>query len=111
MKRGPARARCALSFAIIVASATGALTLAGAQTSQPPAVPRPDMPSPQTRPTMPVPPASPRGDESLSQSPGVIRPPAVGDGGVMTPPNTDKTPMPVIPPPGTPGGNPNVRPQ
>src|SRR5690348_17731307 len=40
------------------------------------------------------------GDESLSQSPspGVIRPPSVGDGGVITPPNTDKTPMPVIPP-------------
>ena len=100
-------ARCALSFAVI-ACAIGAASVAQAQTSQR-AAPRPDMTPPQERPT--IPPASPRGDESLSQSPGVIRPPPVGDRGVMAPPNTDKTPMPVIPPPGTPGGNPNVKPQ
>jgi len=43
---------------------------------------------------------------------GVIHPPATGDKGVVTPPDTSQSmPMPVIPPPGTPGGNPSVQPK
>ena len=112
MKTASRTARRALSFAVI-ACALGATSVAQAQMSSPPAAPqtRPDMTPPQSRPDAARPPAGRRGDESLSQSPGVIRPPPVGDRGVMTPPNTDKTPMPVIPPPGTPGGNPDVKPQ
>jgi hypothetical protein len=47
--------------------------------------------------------------DKLDQSNGVICPPDV-DPGMKTPaPNTGK--MPVIPPPGAPGGNPNVQPK
>ena len=45
-------------------------------------------------------------------SSGVIRPPVTGDKGVVTPPEKSKAmPMPVIPPPGSPGGDPNVQPK
>ena len=46
-------------------------------------------------------------------SKGVIRPPVTGDqGGVITPPDSSKAmPMPVIPPPGSPGGDQNVQPK
>jgi hypothetical protein len=51
--------------------------------------------------------------EKLERSEGVITPPASGtDPGTGQPtPDTGETKMPVIPPPGTPGGDPNVRPQ
>ncbi len=45
-------------------------------------------------------------------SSGVIRPPVTGDKGVVTPPDKGKAmPMPVIPPPGSPGGDQNVQPK
>ena len=48
----------------------------------------------------------------LSQSGGVIHPPASGDRGMVTsPPNRGAGRTPVIPPPGTPGGNPMVQPK
>lgn len=48
--------------------------------------------------------------DKLAQSGGVICPPATGDPDVKAPPpNAGK--MPVIPPPGSPGGNPNVQPK
>jgi hypothetical protein len=47
----------------------------------------------------------------LSRSSGVIHPPPSGDHGVVQPPMQDQSRMPVIPPPGTPGGNPLVRPK
>jgi hypothetical protein len=48
----------------------------------------------------------------LSQSGGVIHPPANPDPG-LTKPALDLGPhsMPVIPPPGTPGGNPDIKPK
>ena len=51
--------------------------------------------------------------EELERSEGVIVPadPGVDPGMVQPAPDTRGTTMPVIPPPGTPGGNPNVRPQ
>jgi hypothetical protein len=45
----------------------------------------------------------------LSQSGGVICPPDVDQGMKAPTPNTGK--MPVIPPPGSPGGNPNIQPK
>lgn len=43
---------------------------------------------------------------------GVIKPPVTGDRGVVKPPDTTQSmPMPVIPPPGTPGNNQNVQPK
>ena len=51
--------------------------------------------------------------EELSRSQGVITPPDPGvDPGMMRPaPETAGPTMPVIPPPGSPGGDPNIRPQ
>ena len=45
------------------------------------------------------------------QSNGVITPPQTGDRSVLPPPDMGTASTPVIPPPGTPGGDPNVKPQ
>jgi len=47
--------------------------------------------------------------EKLGQSNGVICPPEVDPG--MNAPTPEGGKMPVIPPPGSPGGNPNVQPK
>lgn len=47
----------------------------------------------------------------LSRSQGVVRPPATGDQGVVSPPSAGSQSTPVIPPPGTPGGNQGVQPK
>lgn len=50
--------------------------------------------------------------DTLSRSQGVVTPPANIDPGIHAPapePNPQTTP--VIPPPGTPGGNPNIQPK
>ena len=47
----------------------------------------------------------------LNRSGGVIRPPPTHDRGVVPPPNQGVSRTPIIPPPGTPGGNPNVQPK
>jgi hypothetical protein len=49
--------------------------------------------------------------QSLSQSHGVIEPPSTGDKSVVSPLNAGKQSMPVIAPPGAPGGNENVQPK
>jgi hypothetical protein len=50
--------------------------------------------------------------EQLSRSGGVIRPPPHADPKIEAPaPNPGTPRMPVIPPPGTPGGDPNVKPK
>ena len=69
--------------------------------------------SPRTgQPTTPaVPPASGTLSSDLNRSGGVITPPAGIDPEIkQTPPPTGAT-MPIIPPPGTPGGNPAVKPK
>ncbi|HEX4041897.1 MAG TPA: hypothetical protein VHY10_09375 [Xanthobacteraceae bacterium] len=48
--------------------------------------------------------------DKLAQSGGVICPPRVGDPDIKAPTPNGGT-MPVIPPPGSPGGNPNVQPK
>lgn len=58
-----------------------------------------------------APPASGSLSSDLSRSGGVITPPTGVDPEIkQTPPPTGST-MPVIPPPGTPGGNPAVKPK
>ena len=47
----------------------------------------------------------------LSHSQGVLHPPPTGDKNTVTPPATGMGRTPVIPPPGTPGGNPQVQPK
>ena len=58
---------------------------------------------------------SPRGSDNLSEkldkSGGVIPPPAEVDPGMEVKPPRDEGSMPVIPPPGSPQGNPNLKPK
>ena len=50
--------------------------------------------------------------EQLSRSGGVIHPPTAIDRPIEAPtPNPGARSMPVIPPPGTPGGNPDIKPK
>ena len=49
--------------------------------------------------------------ERLKQSEGVIKPPENIDPGLQKKPPDDSGKMPVIPPPGSPGGDPNVKPK
>jgi hypothetical protein len=50
--------------------------------------------------------------DRLSRSGGVIKPPAEGDRAIQAPtPDPGAQSMPVIPPPGTPGGNLDVKPK
>ena len=51
------------------------------------------------------------GAEPACQSNGVIKPPQTGDRSVLAPPDQGTASMPVIPPPGTPGGDPTVKPK
>jgi hypothetical protein len=109
-------------IALIVLLAAVPLGGAGAQLRPDPAQ-RPE-PAPQTVPgnPNPTPPekvapedsggsGAPLG-ERLSRSQGTIKPPANVDPGMATPaPDPGPRSMPVIPPPGTPGGNPSVVPK
>jgi len=49
--------------------------------------------------------------ERLNRSGGVIKPPENVDPGLQKKPPEDSGKMPVIPPPGSPGGDPNVKPK
>jgi hypothetical protein len=49
--------------------------------------------------------------ERLNESGGVIKPPENVDPGLQKKPPEDSAKMPVIPPPGSPGGDPNVKPK
>jgi hypothetical protein len=57
------------------------------------------------------PPASGTGSSDLNRSGGVIKPPANVDPEMKRTPPPSGARMPVIPPPGTPGGNPAVKPK
>jgi hypothetical protein len=61
----------------------------------------------------PSPDSGPSGNlsERLNQSGGVIKPPENVDPGLQKKPPEDSAKMPVIPPPGSPGGDPNVTPK
>jgi hypothetical protein len=47
--------------------------------------------------------------DKLDRSGGVIQPPPTGDQGAVSPPDVGTERMPVIPPPGSPGGNERVQ--
>jgi hypothetical protein len=49
--------------------------------------------------------------ERLSESKGVICPPKGVDPGIIEKPPPGNAPMPIIPPPGTPGGRPDAQPK
>jgi hypothetical protein len=90
---------------LVLAVALGLVAVAAAaeEPSDRPAAGQPATPA--------VPPASGTLSSDLNRSGGVIAPPAGIDPEIkQTPPPTGAT-MPVIPPPGTPGGNPTVKPK
>lgn len=81
-------------------------------------------PASPTDPTVPVAPpnaASPPPEQiappdnnlskQLSRQKGTLKPPDVDPGMTVVPPRTNGTSTPVIPPPGSPGGNPSVVPK
>jgi len=108
---------------LVIAMALGvAMTLGPAQSQ----TPRSETPKivPQERQSQPTRPedstgpqqgtsAAPSGSlsDELSRSGGVVRPPATGDQGVVEPPKAGSQSTPVIPPPGTPGGNQEIQPK
>lgn len=65
-----------------------------------------DQPNPPAQP-----PASGSTSSELNRSGGVIKPPSDVDPQIKQTPPTSGDRMPVIPPPGTPGGNPAVKPK
>jgi hypothetical protein len=65
-----------------------------------------DQPTPFT-----TPPSSGTTSADLARSGGVITPPADVDPQMKRAPSHSADPMPVIPPPGTPGGDPSVKPK
>jgi hypothetical protein len=67
---------------------------------------------PADQPAKPVePPASGTSSSDLSRSGGVIKPPANVDPEMKQTPPPSGARMPMIPPPGTPGGNPLIKPK
>jgi hypothetical protein len=71
----------------------------------------PTHPDDQNRAGKPNPGSSESPSKKLSDSKGVIQPPATHDQSVVTPPPVESTGKAVIPPPGTPGGDQNVQPK
>jgi hypothetical protein len=89
----------------------------GAQTQTPPALQTPDVnakPSEaQKAPSSSLPSSGENASETLGRSGGVIKPPGGVDAGISVPPKDSGagSAMPVIPPPGSPGGSQNVQPK
>ena len=83
--------------------------VAAAQSEPSPAAPPGNTPVPDTG----VPPKTGTLSDQLSRSEGVIKPPPATtvDPGMVKPTPNQGAPMVVVPPPGTPGGDPNVRPK
>jgi hypothetical protein len=117
------RHRAAAALALPLLIAFGAYTETAAQQGGgvAPSLPPTAQPSPLT-PAEPLPDAgsgtsSSQSDgdslsDKLSRSGGVIQPPANADPGIHQPtPNPGAQRMPVIPPPGTPGNAPEVKPK
>jgi hypothetical protein len=89
------------------------IAAAGAQPQNGPAGVGPDQGLGQQGPAQPSGPKTAPGSLShqLSRSGGVIHPPPSADKAIVSPPNQSTSRTPVIPPPGTPGGNPLVQPK
>ncbi|HEY3909009.1 MAG TPA: hypothetical protein VGM07_03870 [Stellaceae bacterium] len=99
-----------LTIALLLCAGTG---LAAAQTPQGATPAAPGHGPAANSQTLPSAPGGAPGSLSkeLNRSGGVIHPPATHDRGVVSPPSRGVGRTPVIPPPGTPGGNPNVQPK
>ena len=86
------------------------ISTAQAQTPAPQMTPPPAAGAPQGNSGTAAPPKAT--SEQLSRSGGVIKPPDNVDRKIEAPtPNPGPRSMPVVPPPGSPGGNPDVKPK
>jgi hypothetical protein len=94
---------CRTCLVIAVAVASGAVVAAAEEPSGRPGANQPATPA--------VPPASGTLSSDLNRSGGVIAPPAGIDPEIKQTPPPGGATMPVIPLPGTPGGNPTVKPK
>ncbi len=116
--RGTARARCLATVALLVI-ALGAAPVRGQDGGlpwTPPGKAQPGRPGEASPPgiTQPQAPGADQRDtlgHELSRSRGVITPPPTGDRNVVPPPRDGSLRTPVSPPPGTPGGNPQIIPK
>jgi hypothetical protein len=97
--------------ALILGATLGAVAASGDDLAPPSLPPGQGQPAVPPAPDLKAPDQSGALSDKLSRSRGVIAPPAVQDKNVMMPPNADKAKMPVIPPPGTPGGDQKVVPK
>jgi hypothetical protein len=102
-------------MAALILGATLGAVAAGGEDLAPPSLPpgqrQPAVPPIPQAPDQKAPDQSGTLGDKLSRSHGVITPPPVQDKNVIMPPNADKAKMPVIPPPGTPGGDQKVVPK
>lgn len=114
---GPFAAAAFLSVALNVPASAQ-----GEPTPDPPSptIPRPPQTPSPTPPQQPVPPQPPGiapanpGEtlsEKLDRGDGVLKPPPVGSPEIVVPPPDNNAKIKIIPPPGEPGGNPNVQPK
>jgi hypothetical protein len=118
VRAGPWRRPLAAALLVAFVGSSPAEARAQAADPLPPAPPEaqgkaPRATTPDEPPAAAPDPGAPLGEE-LERSEGVIVPadPGVDPGMVQPPPDTGgAATMPVIPPPGTPGGDPNVRPR
>ncbi len=99
--------RLGLAFAALVVA--GGFTAAAA--TQDTQIPQPTPAPMPCEPPAGGPKAPSNSNAPGCQSNGVIKPPHTGDRSVLPPPDKGTASTPVIPPPGTPGGDPNVKPQ
>jgi hypothetical protein len=102
--------------ALLVAGAVLCSTAATGQTREPDKIPpkgEETVPQDRSSGSTTMPDTGPRGSlsDELNRSGGVIRPPPTGDKGAVPPPDVGEERMPVIPPPGSPGGNERVQPK
>lgn len=99
---------------LILVALVAAIGSAAAQTSPPDALANPTAPVGPPGATSPpeqiAPPAGSMSDR-LSQQRGTITPPSVDPGMTVAPAPSGRATMPVIPPPGSPGGNQSVVPK
>lgn len=90
--------------ALAIAAACTLPIMPATDAAEPPAGDRGNQPSTDAGPSDNL-------SERLNRSGGVIKPPENVDPGMQKKPPDDSAKMPVIPPPGSPGGDPNVKPK
>ena len=102
-----------IMIAVLLGGPIGAFAQAGAALQNPPLTGEDRTASPNQQPDIGLSGSSSGSlSHELSQTGGVIHPPANPDPGLTKPaPDLGPHSMPVIPPPGTPGGNPDIKPK